>query len=154
MQMVKKSGIALIVAWFAILVLMPKQELYYKLEEALAVDKVIKGLAAVAEAEEKAKTEELEKKDVAWDAKHLMGTWYCNGNRADLYHFHLRDNKTMHAADIGKWKHDGKVLTVEWENGYRLEIELDQTGNTIRGKSHPPGATRYEVIRLTRMTQQ
>ena len=36
MQMVKKSGIALIVAWFAILVLMPKQEFYYKLEESLA----------------------------------------------------------------------------------------------------------------------
>lgn len=36
MQMVKKSGIALIVVWFAILVLMPKQEFYYKLEEALA----------------------------------------------------------------------------------------------------------------------
>ena len=35
MQMVKKSGIALIVAWFAILVLMPKQEFYYKLEEEL-----------------------------------------------------------------------------------------------------------------------
>ncbi len=36
MQMVKKSGIALLVAWFTILVLMPKQEFYYKLEEALA----------------------------------------------------------------------------------------------------------------------
>ena len=34
--MVKKSGIALLVAWFSILVLMPKQEFYYKLEEALA----------------------------------------------------------------------------------------------------------------------
>jgi hypothetical protein len=36
MQMVKKSFIVLIVAWFGILVLMPKQELYYKLEEELA----------------------------------------------------------------------------------------------------------------------
>ena len=36
MQMVKKSGIALIVGWFALLVLMPKQEFYYKLEEELA----------------------------------------------------------------------------------------------------------------------
>ncbi len=36
MQMVKKSFIAFIVAWFAILVLMPKQEFYYKLEEELA----------------------------------------------------------------------------------------------------------------------
>ncbi len=36
MQMVKKSGIVLIVAWFAILVMMPKQAFYYKLEETLA----------------------------------------------------------------------------------------------------------------------
>lgn len=36
MQMVKKSGIVLIVAWVAILVLMPKQEFYYKLEDVLA----------------------------------------------------------------------------------------------------------------------
>jgi len=36
MQMVKKSFITFIVAWFAILVLMPKQEFYYKLEEELA----------------------------------------------------------------------------------------------------------------------
>lgn len=40
MQMVKKSGIALIVAWFAILVLMPKQEFYYKLEEVLAKQEI------------------------------------------------------------------------------------------------------------------
>jgi len=40
MQMVKKSGIALLVAWFAILVLMPKQEFYYKLEEALAKQEI------------------------------------------------------------------------------------------------------------------
>ncbi len=36
MQMVKKSFIVLMVAWLGILVLMPKQELYYKLEEELA----------------------------------------------------------------------------------------------------------------------
>jgi len=36
MQMVKNSFMVLAVAWFAILVLMPKQELYYTLEEALA----------------------------------------------------------------------------------------------------------------------
>ncbi len=36
MQMVKKSGVILLVTWFAILVMMPKQALYYKLEETLA----------------------------------------------------------------------------------------------------------------------
>ncbi len=36
MQMVKKSFLVFMVAWFAILVLMPKQEFYYKLEEELA----------------------------------------------------------------------------------------------------------------------
>lgn len=35
MQMVKKSLLVLIVAWLGIIVLMPKQEIYYKLEEAL-----------------------------------------------------------------------------------------------------------------------
>lgn len=40
MQMVKKSGIALMVAWFAILVLMPKQEFYYKLEEVLSKQEI------------------------------------------------------------------------------------------------------------------
>lgn len=36
MQMVKNSFIVLIIAWLSILVLMPKQEFYYKLEEELA----------------------------------------------------------------------------------------------------------------------
>ncbi len=36
MQMVKKVFIALFVAWFALLVFMPKQEIYYKLEKELA----------------------------------------------------------------------------------------------------------------------
>ena len=36
MQMVKKSFIVFMVAWFAILVFMPKQEFYFKLEEELA----------------------------------------------------------------------------------------------------------------------
>ncbi len=36
MQMVKKSFIVLMVAWLSILVLMPKREFYYKLEEELA----------------------------------------------------------------------------------------------------------------------
>ena len=36
MQMVKKSFIVFLVAWFAIVVLIPKQEFYYKLEEELA----------------------------------------------------------------------------------------------------------------------
>ena len=36
MQMVKNSLIAFIVVWLGILVFMPKQESYYKLEEALA----------------------------------------------------------------------------------------------------------------------
>jgi len=36
MQMVKKSFIAFMVIWIAILVLMPKQAFYYKLEEELA----------------------------------------------------------------------------------------------------------------------
>ena len=41
MQMVKKSFIVFLVAWFAILVLMPKKEFYYKLEEELAKHEII-----------------------------------------------------------------------------------------------------------------
>ena len=40
MQMVKKSFIVLIVAWLGLLVLMPKQEIYYKLEEELAKQEI------------------------------------------------------------------------------------------------------------------
>jgi hypothetical protein len=36
MQMVKKSFAILVILWLSIIVLMPKQELYYKLEEELA----------------------------------------------------------------------------------------------------------------------
>ncbi|MCO4845066.1 MAG: hypothetical protein KC427_03510 [Sulfurovum sp.] len=36
MQMVKKSFIVFMLTWFAILMLMPKQEFYFKLEEELA----------------------------------------------------------------------------------------------------------------------
>lgn len=42
MQMVKKSVIVLVVVWLSILVLMPKQSLYYKLEESLAAGYDIK----------------------------------------------------------------------------------------------------------------
>jgi hypothetical protein len=41
MQMVKKSIIVFVIAWIAIIVLMPKQELYYKLEEELAKHDII-----------------------------------------------------------------------------------------------------------------
>ncbi|TET87533.1 MAG: hypothetical protein E3J96_05235 [Sulfurovum sp.] len=40
MQMVKKIFITLFIAWFALLVFMPKQELYYKLEEELAKNEI------------------------------------------------------------------------------------------------------------------
>jgi len=36
MQMVKKISLILLTVWFALLFFMPKQELYYKLEESLA----------------------------------------------------------------------------------------------------------------------
>ena len=36
MQMVKKIFIAIFIVWFALLVFMPKQEIYYKLEKELA----------------------------------------------------------------------------------------------------------------------
>ena len=42
MQMVKKSTIVLVAAWLSMLVLMPKKELYYKLEESLATSYDIK----------------------------------------------------------------------------------------------------------------
>ncbi|MDY0402874.1 hypothetical protein [Sulfurovum sp.] len=36
MQMVKKTAIVLIVLWFAVIVMMPKEEIYYLLEQELA----------------------------------------------------------------------------------------------------------------------
>ncbi len=41
MQMVKKIFIALFVVWFALLMFMPKQELYYKLEKELAKQDIV-----------------------------------------------------------------------------------------------------------------
>ena len=41
MQMVKKSLIVFMVAWIAIIVLMPKREFYFKLEEELAKHEII-----------------------------------------------------------------------------------------------------------------
>ena len=41
MQMVKKSFIVFMVGWIAIIVLMPKQEFYYKLEEVLAKHEIM-----------------------------------------------------------------------------------------------------------------
>ena len=41
MQMVKRSIIVFVITWIAIIVLMPKQELYYKLEEELAKHEII-----------------------------------------------------------------------------------------------------------------
>lgn len=41
MQMVKRSIIVFVITWIAIIILMPKQELYYKLEEELAKHEII-----------------------------------------------------------------------------------------------------------------
>ena len=41
MQMVKRAFIVFIVSWMAIIVLMPKREFYYKLEEELAKHEII-----------------------------------------------------------------------------------------------------------------
>ena len=118
-----------------------------KLQEALAVDAEIKALTVADDAEKK-------KEEVVWDAKHLMGTWYCNGNLSDLYHFLARDNnRTIHGIDNGKWEEDGKNLTVKWDNGYRLVIALDQTEETIEGKSYPPGSTTFEILKFTRLKE-
>jgi hypothetical protein len=49
MQMVKKSFIVLMVAWLGILVFMPKQELYYKLEEEIAKQDIKLNEAKISE---------------------------------------------------------------------------------------------------------
>jgi len=49
MQMVKKSFIILIVTWLAVVVLMPKREIYYKLEEELAKQEIILNEAKASE---------------------------------------------------------------------------------------------------------
>jgi hypothetical protein len=49
MQMVIKGFIILIAVWLAIVVLMPKQEIYYKLEEELAKQDIILNEAKISE---------------------------------------------------------------------------------------------------------
>ncbi len=116
------------------------------LEAALAVDAEIKKQRADVTAKENAK--------LVWDAKHLMGTWMCNDNPHDQYHIWSQNNAAQHASDHGKWEEDGKLLRIRWDNGFRLEIELNQTDDTIVGKSYAPGVSNFQSLKLTRMSQE
>lgn len=114
-----------------------------KLEDALAVDAELK---AITEKADQSKPEGVKPENTPL---HLIGDWYCNGNEADVY-FIKRHKKAQHRGTIGEWKYEDGLLTITWQNGFRLTIDAEQKGDVIVAKNYPPGATRFGVMQLTR----
>lgn len=115
-----------------------------KLEDAIVVDKELTKIIAAPE-----KADGTTKKPLTpGDPDHLLGEWFCNDAEADI--FLIKSNgKAFHAADTGTWKSDEQALTINWANGFRLVIDLNQTEDTIYGKSYRPGATQYDLLKFT-----
>ena len=80
---------------------------------------------------------------------HLIGEWMCNGVPTDVYVI-LKSNTAYHATDTGTWKVEDGLLTISWENGYRMTIAITQTEPTIIANSYPPGATRSVALKFTK----
>lgn len=80
----------------------------------------------------------------------FYGEWYCDGIKTDIYRF-LADKTARHRNDNGAWRVSNGVLTVLWENGYRLTIDIRQTGSTVLGNSFPPGRDQPDHLRFTKV---
>ena len=83
------------------------------------------------------------------DTTHLIGEWVCNANQNDIYQINP-DKTTRHLADKGTWMLSEKLLTISWENAYRLTIDTNQIGTTITGNSYPPGKNKPDILNFTR----
>ena len=82
------------------------------------------------------------------DATHLMGEWFCGANQNDIYQI-KSDKTTQHFGDKGTWLLSNNLLTISWENGYRLTIDTTQTGTPITGNSYPPGRNQPDILNFT-----
>jgi hypothetical protein len=72
------------------------------------------------------------------EARHLMGKWICNNDPADVYQINP-DKTAQHFRDKGNWQVADNLLTISWENGFRLIFDTNQTGPAFTGLSYPPG---------------
>jgi hypothetical protein len=87
--------------------------------------------------------------DVTPEAVPFFGKWYCNGLKSDIYQINF-DKTATHSGDKGNWMASDDLLTISWENGYRLTFDITQTGDPIIGKSYPPGKSKPDELKLTK----
>lgn len=83
---------------------------------------------------------------------HLMGKWICNNNEADIYLINP-DKTVRHFVHKGSWEIVENLLTISWENGFRLTIDTTQTGPEFTGLSYPPGKLKPDTLIFTREKQ-
>lgn len=81
---------------------------------------------------------------------HLYGEWFCNGDKADVYRIQA-DKTAQHFHDKGAWRVTNGLLTISWENGYRLTIDTRQTGSSFIGNSFPPGRDQPDRLKFTKV---
>jgi hypothetical protein len=82
-------------------------------------------------------------------AGHLIGKWICNNDPADVYDINP-DKTAQHFHDKGSWQIAENLLTIAWENGYRLSFDTTQGGPRFIGLSYPPGKTDPDKLIFTR----
>jgi hypothetical protein len=87
--------------------------------------------------------------DVTPKAVPFFGKWYCNGLKSDIYQIYS-DKTATHFGDKGSWMASDDLLTISWENGYRLTFDITQTGDPIIGKSYPPGKSKPDELKFTK----
>jgi len=116
-----------------------------KLDEAVEVDKELK---AALETFAK-KNEETPKAEKPSDnLERFFGEWVCNGVETDIYVI-KRNKKAFHGGSTATWQVTGQLLTISWDNGWQLTIDVTQTGSEIIGKSYPPRRTTPDVLVFT-----
>ncbi|MEO5715801.1 MAG: hypothetical protein ABIT37_20145 [Luteolibacter sp.] len=81
---------------------------------------------------------------------HLFGEWFCDGLKTDVYRLNA-DKTAQHFSARGAWQLVNGVLTISWANGYRLTIEISQTGSTITGNSYAPGSNHADPLSFTKV---
>lgn len=82
-----------------------------------------------------------------------IGDWCYPGDETNI--FRIQKNKTAtNFKDKGTWLVAGKLLTISWENGKRLTIDITQTGDSIDGnwftpKEAEPWKSKFKRATLT-----
>lgn len=56
-----------------------------------------------------------------------IGEWYCNGDETNIFRIQ-EDKAAINFKNKGTWLVTGNTLTINWENGAKLAIDITQTG--------------------------